>query len=139
MPSTSSWRTIPLLHLAGAWPALGVTSLRAAELLRGRIETVMWRQGDVFIERVSSIPDAARQRGGTVIAHGELTGHSHRLADPSGAQLYHGSSEAELYLRASAAVSIVHDEHGPIDLPAGSYRLWRQREYTPRAIVTVRD
>src|SRR5215475_1580914 len=53
----------------------------------------LWRQGDVFITRVESIPDAARAsplRHG-ILAHGELTGHSHRLDDAASAALFGGA------------------------------------------------
>jgi hypothetical protein len=33
----------------------------------------------------------------------------------------------------------VHEEHRPIELPIGVYRVWQQREYTPTAIRTVLD
>ena len=101
----------------------------------------MWRQGDVFITRVASIPDAARTsplRHG-ILAHGELTGHSHRLDDTGSATLFGGAGR-DLFLDVgSGGARIVHEEHGAIVLPAGLYRAWRQREYTPRDIRIVRD
>ena len=30
-------------------------------------------------------------------------------------------------------------EHDPIEIPQGIYEIWRQREYTPERIITVRD
>jgi hypothetical protein len=39
---------------------------------------------------------------------------------------------SDLYLKVIVPEAhIVHDEHGPITLPTGIYRVWRQREYTP--------
>ena len=35
--------------------------------------------------------------------------------------------------------TVAHEEHGPITLPRGSYRVWRQREYSPEAVRPVRD
>jgi hypothetical protein len=98
----------------------------------------MWRHGDVLIAPVKSIPDRAEERRGPVLAHGELTGHSHRLEDPtSGRILVRGG---EMYLRVTAETArVVHPEHAPIALPRGEYRVWRQREYTPRSIRTVHD
>jgi len=101
----------------------------------------LWRQGDVFITRVESIPDAARTsplRHG-ILAHGELTGHGHRLDDSTSATLFAGA-EREFFLDVrSGGARIVHQEHGAIVLPMGLYRVWRQREYTPREIRIVRD
>jgi hypothetical protein len=37
------------------------------------------------------------------------------------------------------AVTIIHEEHSPIPLARGFYRVWRQREYSPQEIRVVRD
>jgi len=103
----------------------------------------MWRQGDVFITRVESIPEQARRSPlpHGILVHGEMTGHSHRLADPTTAALFSGGHGArEMFLEVLAGgTRIVHEEHGTIELPAGFYRAWRQREYSPEAIRVVRD
>lgn len=98
----------------------------------------MWRQGDIFIRAIPAIPReaAARPLPHTVLAHGEVTGHSHRVADP--AHLFAGDGCFYLDVR-EARARVVHDEHGTITLDRGAYRVWRQREYTPQRIVTVQD
>lgn len=98
----------------------------------------MWRQGDVYIAPASAVPAGARSLPHCTLAEGEMTGHSHRVAETGGAKMYaHGSS---LYLVVTAdRVTVVHDEHGPIPLGRGTYRVWQQREYSPEAIRTVRD
>src|SRR5262245_58993785 len=99
---------------------------------------MLWRQGDVFIAAVPSLPRRAKPQPRCVLAEGEVTGHSHRVADEGTARLYRNS--AWLYLQVVAdAATVVHEEHRPITLPRGVYRVWRQREYTPRAIRVVRD
>jgi hypothetical protein len=100
----------------------------------------MWRQGDVFIERVATIPDAARTSPlpHGILVHGEVTGHSHRLRDARSGKLFSGPPNLFLEVGATGAV-IVHEEHGDVALGTGVYRVWRQREYTPQAIVTVVD
>jgi hypothetical protein len=98
----------------------------------------MWRQGDVLISSVDSIPGGATRRPDGVLAEGEATGHSHRIEQPTAAELL--EHRGQLYLRVVAGqVQIVHQEHGPITLPRGQYRVWKQREYTPQAIRPVRD
>ena|SRR5437868_715814 len=98
----------------------------------------MWRQGDVFITPVRSIPAGAKRRPGVVLVEGELTGHSHRVADPHTGELHEAGGE--LFLRVlTDAATIVHQEHGPITLPRGAYRVWGQREYSPEAIRRVVD
>jgi hypothetical protein len=103
---------------------------------------MMWRQGDVFIERVEQIPAATRDAPlpHGVLVHGEITGHSHRVEDLSTAQLFSGGSPGEVFLDVIAPLAtIIHEEHGPIRLEHGTYRVWRQREYSPKAIRLVYD
>jgi hypothetical protein len=46
----------------------------------------------------------------------------------------------ELYVQVTAlTATVVHEEHRPIVLARGLYRVWTQREYTPRAIRKVVD
>jgi hypothetical protein len=98
----------------------------------------MWRQGDVFIAAVPSIPKGAKLRQGGVLVEGELTGHSHRVADLRTAEVLEAGDD--LFLRVLAeATKIIHQEHGPIALPRGTYRIWGQREYSPEAIRRVLD
>ena len=98
----------------------------------------MWRQGDIFIQAIAAIPTDAAQKllPHTILAHGELTGHSHRIED--GARLFAGNDCFFLDVIEPRA-RVVHDEHGPIDLERGAYRVWRQGEYTPERIVVVQD
>jgi hypothetical protein len=98
----------------------------------------MWRQGDVFIAPVPAAPKGAKPSPGGVLVEGEVTGHSHRVADLRTAEVLEAGDE--LFLRVLAdATTIVHQEHGPIALPRGTYRVWGQREYSPEAIRRVLD
>ena len=102
----------------------------------------MWRQGDVFVERLPAIPETARERPipHGVLVHGEVTGHSHRIEDLGTAALFAGGLPGEVFLEVTAPQArIVHEEHGPIALERGVYRVWRQREYHPEAIRPVYD
>jgi hypothetical protein len=98
----------------------------------------MWRQGDVFIAEVPSIPKGAKTRQGGVLVEGEMTGHSHRVADLRTARVL--ESGGNLFLRVLAdTATIIHQEHGPITLRRGTYKVWGQREYSPEAIRRVLD
>lgn len=102
----------------------------------------MWRQGDIFIQSVPKLPNGIEDRTvpGTVLVHGEVTGHSHRIEDAATALLYAGRQFGEFFLDVTAkAARIVHEEHGPIELEKGIYRVWRQREYSPERIRHVYD
>lgn len=98
----------------------------------------LYRHGDLLVQNVAEVPQDARPLQHLVLAEGEMTGHSHRIAEKSSARLY--ESGVGLYLQVNEAVAtLVHQEHGPIQLPRGTYRVWRQREYSPRDIRFVRD
>ena len=98
----------------------------------------MWRHGDVLIAAVGAIPGGATELKHTVLARGEITGHSHRILERDAAELW--ESGGTLYLKITAEkATVVHQEHRPITLPRGSYRVWIQREYSPTAIRRVVD
>jgi len=98
----------------------------------------LFRHGDVLVMAVPEIPAHAKRRNHLVLAHGEMSGHSHRIAERGAAEVYELTGET--YLRVlSQPATLVHDEHAAIPLPVGTYRFWKQREYTPQAIREIRD
>jgi len=99
---------------------------------------MQFRHGDVMIEQAACLPDVRRKAKHTILAHGELTGHCHRIAEKGAADLYETPDGMFLHVTARTA-TVVHDEHDPISLESGTYRVWRQREYSPEEIRTIRD
>ena len=99
---------------------------------------MLFRHGDVLIQKVSKLPVDVKRLRHRTLAHGELTGHSHQIRESSGVTLWESVDDLFLQIE-SALATVVHEEHAPIELPAGIYRVWRQREYTPERIVVVRD
>jgi hypothetical protein len=98
----------------------------------------MYRHGDILVAPIPSLPSNCRRLRHLVLAEGELTGHSHRIADANSAVLY--ASRGELFLEVTEESAVLlHQEHGPIQLPRGVYRVWRQREYSPQEIRVIRD
>ena len=97
-----------------------------------------YRHGDVLIEEVSSLPNVREQLPHAILANGETTGHSHRIKEFNEADLFSTSDGFHLHVRGTA-VTVVHEEHSPITLTSGFYRIWRQREYSPEEIRVVRD
>jgi hypothetical protein len=95
---------------------------------------MMVRQGDVLIVAIEGeLPRGAREvkreAGSVILAHGEASGHAHRIRSRH-AELYeHGEHR---YLRIRAPVDLSHEEHGAIPLEPGLYRVVRQREYQPK-------
>jgi hypothetical protein len=98
----------------------------------------MWRQGDIYFVSVTSAPTGAVLLPHCVLAEGEMTGHSHRIKEPGAAELLESADERFLRVLAASA-TVVHPEHAPVILPEGTYRVLRQREYTPQGIRRVAD
>jgi hypothetical protein len=73
-----------------------------------------------------------------MLVEGELTGHNHRVADLRTAEVVEVGDDLFLHVLAETS-KIIHQEHAPIALPRGTYRIWGQREYSPEAIRRVLD
>lgn len=106
-----------------------------------KMKTKMYRQGDVLIMRVDSIPRGAvvrpRENGKVVLAHGEVTGHAHAFAEAD-VDLLDANGITYLDVRRAVAM-LAHEEHGAIKVTRGMYSVRRQRQYTPAAIINVAD
>jgi hypothetical protein len=106
----------------------------------------MYRQGDVLVvpikesELPAELVPAPRDRGGRlVLAYGEATGHAH-VATGDGLKLLCLPDDLEsMFLHVEGYGRLSHEEHGPIPLPAGYYRVVRQREYVPGSVRPVAD
>lgn len=126
--------------LAAVKSSEGLTAT-AAKLTDGvkRMKEAIYRQGDVLIRRIESLPtQKAQPRLTGILAYGEVTGHCHKVEDLAKAEVL--EIENGLFLRVGdEGVRIVHDEHSPISLPAGNYEIEIQREYAPEAIRNVAD
>src|SRR3989304_3582392 len=88
------------------------SGLRSRDSARNPItggNKMQYRQGDVFIEEVASIPEGARRvpalNGRYVIAEGEATGHAHTIDEKYG-ELY--EHKGVLYFKPSAEATLVH-------------------------------
>jgi hypothetical protein len=88
-----------------------------------------YRQGDVSILAVESVPKQARKvRGELILARGEVTGHAHRIIE--GKAFLYQLASGLLYLRVlSEFAKLYHEEHEDIQLPKGDYEIRRQREF----------
>ncbi|WP_414549942.1 hypothetical protein [Anabaena sp. CCY 0017] len=99
---------------------------------------MLYRHGDVLISKIPALPIGVQKRTGATLAHGEVTGHSHRIQQTQAVQLWVNGSELFLEVKAVSA-TLIHEEHRAIELPQGLYRVWKQREYRPDAYVEVED
>jgi hypothetical protein len=101
----------------------------------------MYRQGDVLLMSVDSGDgdDVPREDGRIVLERGEATGHAHAIAEPN-ARLVRNAKTQERFLRVVETDAFLrHEEHAPIRVPPGLYRVVRQREYSPAKIKYVAD
>ncbi len=94
----------------------------------------IYRQGDVLLREVDAIPEQARpverDDGRLVLAYGEVSGHAHVVDAPEDEAILLSAGENARFLRLMADVDLVHEEHGPVELPAGLYQVIRQRVWT---------
>ena len=93
------------------------------------------QQGDVTIEAVDFIPDGCHQKKDNHLAEGEITGHFHELTgegvsvmerevkNKEGLILY------ELFAHAPNGGVVTHQEHKPVTVPPGDYKIDRINEW----------
>jgi len=86
----------------------------------------LYQQGDLLLFR-EPLPEATTliQKDGCVLQHGEMTGHAHRIEGD--AKLF--ELDGSLYVDASGEITIVHEEHRPVHLKPGAYRVARVSEF----------
>lgn len=101
-----------------------------------------YRQGDVLIEQIAQLPQGLKRQKGKngriILARGEATGHHHSVDIDQG-DWWKSPDDAQQFLSVTEEAEVTHQEHAPILLPPGEYRVRRQREYTPEAIRNVAD
>jgi hypothetical protein len=107
------------------------------------------RQGDVLVKKSRKKPSAAAKtvldNGRTILAYGEVTGHAHEVitdapdTDTVPAQQLFEEPDGTRLLVVRGPATLRHEEHAPLAIPAGTYEVIRQVEYTPTAIRNVAD
>jgi hypothetical protein len=120
---------------------------RKREAIYKMTQRMKSRQGDVLFLPIDSIPPGTRKpRADGAVAYGEVTGHSHRIADLATADvfevgdgLYVHVSEDGISISGEPGATVVHEEHGPVTLAPGDYQIRIQQEYSPEAIRNVID
>lgn len=73
-----------------------------------------------------------------IVAEGEVTGHAHRVGEEAEVEVIEGTNRR---IVAERATRITHEEHKPLDIPAGRHLTGIVREVDPFAdeIREVRD
>jgi hypothetical protein len=99
------------------------------------MEEKTYRQGDVIIIPTKELK--GEQLKHLTLAEGEVTGHSHQISDGVAALF---KFDDEMYLKVtSERATLSHEEHGPIELLQGDYKVIIQREYSPDGWKYVAD
>lgn len=119
--------------------------------------TTIYRQGDVMLVKVDGLPHdmifrepdlSAEFR--LVLAYGEATGHAHAIypeviAEDEIRPIDHHlpvkawEAGAERYIQVLEKTALKHEEHAPIPLDPGIYKVVRQREYDPQQARLMAD
>ena len=100
------------------------------------------QQGDVLVFE-TSIPDNAipvkSQQGRFILAEGEATGHAHAIAEMPGVSMFR--LDNSLFLSTESEVIVRHEEHKPVTIPPGTFRIDQVKEIDPytEEIHKVRD
>ncbi len=101
---------------------------------------VFTQQGDVLMFHVDSIPADCKkvkaERGEGfglyILARGEATGHHHSIEEDSDVALLEAPDKT-LFLNLTKEKTVKHQEHGPVTLKPGKYRIGLVKEVDPFA------
>ena len=102
-------------------------------------KTTIYRQGDVLIMPVKSIPQTKKVTNKVTLALGEVTGHHHTISSGAVGYADEPTALAEYFEVNVDSAELTHQEHDTITIPKGKYRSVIQSEYTPEAIRNVAD
>lgn len=99
-----------------------------------------YRQGDVLLIPVDDVPAGSVEEttsdSRVVLAFGEVTGHAHAI-DSLMAKTFQNGEQRFLVVTDGAVLR--HEEHSPLFLKPGAYRVQLQREYEPAGFRRVID
>ncbi len=106
------------------------------------MKNILYRQGDVLLEKIKSIPPKTEKRDiktekDHLLVTGELSNHGHFITGH--VEVYEDES-MNMYIHAIDGASLQHlnintmkwtKEHESIDVPEGKYKVIRQIEFNP--------
>ena len=96
------------------------------------------RQGDVILIPIENDKPAQRmaialrtRTNKIVLAEAETTGHSHRFERVKGVMRGKPTDIGGAVLYLAESSTLIHEEHAPIEVAAGAYKILIQKEYDP--------
>lgn len=99
-------------------------------------DVLIYPAGEVLVDPTQECP---REQGGVVLAEGEATGHRHFLSGDARLFELTGDRGVRLCRVGGGGATLRHEEHGPINLPAGDYFVSIKRQYAPEGWEPVQD
>lgn len=91
---------------------------------------MFYQQGDVKMHVLDSLPKnlnkEKRSKRGYILAEGEVTGHAHVIDTEIE---FYRDNEGKLFFRTEKEVTVKHEEHRPVTVPPGCYRVGIVQEY----------
>ena len=88
----------------------------------------LYRHGDILFKRVDKV--LGEKSKTKTVALGEVTGHHHSFSSTDNVVCYVDDTEVKAIEVVEPSI-ISHQEHKPITLEQGSYRVFRKFEYDP--------
>ena len=92
------------------------------------VKEMYYQQGDVIIEKIETLPQNLKSLPHRVLADGEVTGHKHVVAEEELSDLF-VDENGNLFLKTSGRTTVKHEEHKPITIEPGNYKIRRVQEY----------
>lgn len=93
----------------------------------------IYRHGDLLVVATDSVPQGLKRKESTVLLEGETTGHMHQLDRAVVFLNNEAPSRSNDYLigyfKTKEGALLTHQEHETIEIPAGTYKFYAQREY----------
>lgn len=101
--------------------------------------TMLYRNGDVVIQKINELPQNVKEIEIKPLALGEITGHSHRVVADK-LKMYEDEN-GRLYFKLDSVGSVVHEEHKTITLEPGIYttKIIREYDYAAETLRKVQD
>lgn len=90
-----------------------------------------YQQGDVILEPVNNLPKDGKRlepnQYGYVLAEGEVTNHRHVIDKVADIEFI--EKDGLFYIQNKQPITIKHEEHKPIVLPSGIWKVRGVKEY----------
>jgi len=101
-----------------------------------------YQHGDVMFEKLEKKPAKSELKEilGNVVESSPVSGHSHYIAEGTTKILFKEATN-EKFVEAKTNWTISHQEHAPINMPAGFYKVDYLKEYDPfeKAVRRLKD